>query len=304
MSYTYSPLDRKNNEIRLLTLHKPSKGRKYLRKRINCSLTIHSIDCYPLFPDDEWSTSFRSGCSLGGSDEDDSDSAALDNDEWLTESDTSSSPSSTSFSRFVREMDAKSPSPCPELSETEEQLPRRSHTVMWEWHSDSSRTGYRSTSPASTAGESFSGGSHSSNSWKTLSSEPTSDFDALSYVWGDMKGKKPIYIDGKPLLVTRALYEILDNFRRHSQIAGRYLWVDAVCVNQEDLGERSSQVNLMSDIYGTASVVRFWLGRSTKESEGLVGLIQQISELPSTALMDLLKQRRTQDIVRNIMERK
>ena len=38
------------------------------------------------------------------------------------------------------------------------------------------------------------------------------------------------------------------------------IWADAVCINQNDLDERSSQVNIMSDIYSGAKNCQIWLG--------------------------------------------
>lgn len=40
-----------------------------------------------------------------------------------------------------------------------------------------------------------------------------------------------------------------------------YLWVDAICINQNDLQERSSQVALMGRIYADCRKVVVWLGR-------------------------------------------
>ena len=38
------------------------------------------------------------------------------------------------------------------------------------------------------------------------------------------------------------------------------IWADAVCINQNDLDERSSQVSIMGDIYSSAKVCQIWLG--------------------------------------------
>jgi hypothetical protein len=41
---------------------------------------------------------------------------------------------------------------------------------------------------------------------------------------------------------------------RHPQ-EDRYLWIDAICINQADIGERNHQVEMMSTIYGQAKRV-------------------------------------------------
>lgn len=38
------------------------------------------------------------------------------------------------------------------------------------------------------------------------------------------------------------------------------IWADAVCINQQDLDERSSQVGVMGDIYKAAKDCQIWLG--------------------------------------------
>jgi hypothetical protein len=39
------------------------------------------------------------------------------------------------------------------------------------------------------------------------------------------------------------------------------LWVDAICINQDDIEERNRQVKLMAFIYSRALAVLVWLGR-------------------------------------------
>ena len=41
-----------------------------------------------------------------------------------------------------------------------------------------------------------------------------------------------------------------------------YMWVDAICINQDNLKERSSQVSMMDSIYSGAEKVIVWLGKA------------------------------------------
>jgi hypothetical protein len=85
-------------------------------------------------------------------------------------------------------------------------------------------------------------------------------YHALSYVWGDPKHREPITVDGRSWTITRNLFEALQRIRdEHSVVT---LWVDALCINQADLDERSKQVQLMRDIYDSAEEVVIWLGYS------------------------------------------
>lgn len=43
----------------------------------------------------------------------------------------------------------------------------------------------------------------------------------------------------------------------------RYVWVDAVCIDQSNLTERGHQVKMMGYIYSKASRVLVWLGADT-----------------------------------------
>ncbi|RYP61014.1 hypothetical protein DL770_009865 [Monosporascus sp. CRB-9-2] len=87
---------------------------------------------------------------------------------------------------------------------------------------------------------------------------PDPQFEALSYVWGAPHFGKRITVDGKPFGITENLYQALVHLRNTNK--PRRLWVDAVCTNQIDIGERGRQVSLMGDIYHAADRVIIWLG--------------------------------------------
>lgn len=90
------------------------------------------------------------------------------------------------------------------------------------------------------------------------------EYEALSYVWGDSTVLRYIRLNRKVLQITPNLYEALLALRRESK--PRHLWVDAVCINQRDIGERNQQVTLMGDIYMSASRVVIWLGNAGENS--------------------------------------
>ncbi|KAI1481554.1 HET-domain-containing protein [Daldinia eschscholtzii] len=92
--------------------------------------------------------------------------------------------------------------------------------------------------------------------------EEVFDFYALSYVWGDPTDLFTIILENQFFEVTRNLFAALHQFRELPSGIGSpeaYIWIDAICINQEDVDERSQQVQRMIDIYNLGSTV-VWLG--------------------------------------------
>ena len=107
-------------------------------------------------------------------------------------------------------------------------------------------------------------------------------YEALSYTWGPVED--PIYIDitterstlsdrkrdawklslkGR-LAVTRNLALALRYLRVKDRT--RALWIDAICVDQQNLEERGHQVQRMADIYRNADRVVIWIGPAAEDS--------------------------------------
>jgi hypothetical protein len=93
--------------------------------------------------------------------------------------------------------------------------------------------------------------------------ETKPEYEALSYVWGDTKDSEKIWIcldkqAKQQILIGKNLFASLQALRDKSK--PRVLWVDALCINQDDLDERKEQVALMKYIYGDTSRLLIWLG--------------------------------------------
>ncbi|TGO18340.1 hypothetical protein BTUL_0010g00090 [Botrytis tulipae] len=99
----------------------------------------------------------------------------------------------------------------------------------------------------------------------TESSSHLSDrYVALSYVWGSPADKKTTLVNGIEMQVTQNLHAALIELRKSNWVRRRVnLWIDALCINQDDLDEREQQVKLMRDIYAMAWQVVVSLGSST-----------------------------------------
>ncbi|PSN63102.1 HET-domain-containing protein [Corynespora cassiicola Philippines] len=89
-------------------------------------------------------------------------------------------------------------------------------------------------------------------------------YEALSYAWGDPLPPAAVYVIAENSLpkshikVRSNLEEALRHLRREHQ--PRILWIDAICINQDDISERQKQVKLMGLIFSRASGTVFWLG--------------------------------------------
>jgi hypothetical protein len=108
----------------------------------------------------------------------------------------------------------------------------------------------------------------------------------LSYVWGDLKGKATIRINGRIFRVGKNLSSFLHHARR--TLSSTYLWIDALCIDQSNTKERNQQVQQMGKVYTLAQTVLVWLGDDV-EIEDLLCLANEAhGELNIPLLYDTL----------------
>jgi hypothetical protein len=91
-------------------------------------------------------------------------------------------------------------------------------------------------------------------------------YAALSYVWGEPAGRfarMEITISGYPFRVRRNLWNFLQQAKSTRMALHRqddsspmpeYLWIDALCIDQDNIAERNHQVQMMRDIYLQVSI--------------------------------------------------
>ena len=104
------------------------------------------------------------------------------------------------------------------------------------------------------------------------------NYEALSYVWGSQKSREPIRLCGRAVRVTTNLLDALKAVRLPD--VERVMWIDALCINQEDFSERSQQVTLMGDIYRNAIKVIAWLGHDENDGRTAFEVIKVMSDFP------------------------
>jgi len=90
-------------------------------------------------------------------------------------------------------------------------------------------------------------------------------FEALSYTWGSPTHKGPVAVNGRVCLLGGNLYAALLALRYEDR--PRILWIDAICINQDDIDEKNMHVPQMHYVYQRASRVVIWLGRAFEDSD-------------------------------------
>lgn len=83
-------------------------------------------------------------------------------------------------------------------------------------------------------------------------------YEAVSYSWGKSKLRTPITCNGLSYSIGHNLATALSYLR--SPLDPRYLWCDALCIDQENSTEKSQQVSIMLRIFEKALRVIAWLG--------------------------------------------
>ena len=118
-----------------------------------------------------------------------------------------------------------------------------------------------------------------------LSESLTPEYEALSYTWGSTTDLDNVYVQAdereKALAITPNLAEALRYLRYEDR--PRVLWIDAICVDQNNTAERGHQVLRMVDIYRQSNRVIIWLGPEWNNS---TLAMQELNTLGSTIEVD------------------
>ncbi|CZR55605.1 uncharacterized protein PAC_05493 [Phialocephala subalpina] len=121
---------------------------------------------------------------------------------------------------------------------------------------------------------------------QTVSLDINPEYIALSYVWGNAAITTKILVNEEDFAATvnlAAALRQLRAFRADDSMnpinhLPSFLWVDAICINQNDIPERNSQVQLMRDIYQNSVVVISWLGPEADGSTEVISTLRNVSQ--------------------------
>jgi hypothetical protein len=126
----------------------------------------------------------------------------------------------------------------------------------------------------------------------TVNLEDGPHFEALSYEWGPAMPNVQIMMNGRSISVRENLWWAL----RHLQLedSRRVIWIDALCINQQDMAERNHQVAQMGQIYRAATRCVAWIGRERIVHE----LTSQVDECEPA--MDFIKKCQSQSGMKRV----
>ncbi|KAF4500380.1 Heterokaryon incompatibility 6, OR allele [Fusarium agapanthi] len=118
-----------------------------------------------------------------------------------------------------------------------------------------------------------------------LAAQVATPYIALSYTWHEEslpKAFRPVLINDKYLNVSLNLWNLLQNYR---ETAGeRIIWIDQICINQDDTDECVQQIGQMCEIYQRASMDLFWIGEPVENAEAVLELVSSLNRLETYLL--------------------
>ena len=104
-------------------------------------------------------------------------------------------------------------------------------------------------------------------------------YTALSYVWGSPEAADTIllgHVSEKPERIVKNLSCALKQMRLTEK--PRLIWTDAICIDQNNMVEKSSQVSMMGKIFASATEVLIWLGNKTGASQIGMKVLRYLAE--------------------------
>ena len=131
----------------------------------------------------------------------------------------------------------------------------------------------------------------------TLSAYQIPQYEALSYAWGSTKDPSSVAVTvdhthgsknlahnlartvsfstSRSISITKNLAEALPYLRDATK--PRTLWIDAICIDQENAKEKGKQVSRMAEIYKSSSQVLVWLGPKMSASSAVIEFLNELS---------------------------
>lgn len=112
------------------------------------------------------------------------------------------------------------------------------------------------------------------------SDRPT--YEAMSYVWGSPEMLNTVYVgkEKKKVMITANLDEAIRYMRYPDR--PRTMWIDSLCIDQQNIEERGRQVAYMSYIFWGAPRVVIWLGKAADDSDRAMNTLSRVASLTAS----------------------
>lgn len=142
--------------------------------------------------------------------------------------------------------------------------------------------------------------------WES-SSKPQRDYRCLSYCWETVDREAAILCDGYRFPVTKNLLRALQSLRKPT--SNLLIWIDQLCINQDDHQERGHQVSIMKHIFSQAQKVIVWLGDEDDRSKKLFEYAEKMSMIgrgedsPKGALNRVMSQKQLHGAIKMLLRR-
>ncbi|KAL9113901.1 MAG: hypothetical protein Q9227_002035 [Pyrenula ochraceoflavens] len=109
-----------------------------------------------------------------------------------------------------------------------------------------------------------------------------SPYVAMSYSWGDPVLDSPLIVihqgQRTVLPVTASAWEAVQRTLPAIGMYGKLMWIDQICINQNEKPEKEKQVMLMGDIYRRCWHCMIWLGPATADTRVAYSLFDRIQK--------------------------
>ncbi|KAG5768745.1 hypothetical protein H9Q72_003817 [Fusarium xylarioides] len=128
-------------------------------------------------------------------------------------------------------------------------------------------------------------------------------FWAISYVWGLPPTALGPFLDvnGVQVPITDSLSSCLTCLRK--QRADALIWVDAICINQNDDTEKAIQVGQMGKVYQTAEQVIIWMGPEQPDEKGVLTTISKLHQSTSNTKSEYQLRLDDLRLIRSLLQR-
>lgn len=111
----------------------------------------------------------------------------------------------------------------------------------------------------------------------SLDSPDCPPFTAFSYVWGPPIRNETITVNDQEFCVLQNVYPILEFICSSVEFRDQpWVWIDSISINQQDLQERCSQVQLMAKIFKESWNTVVWLGSGTQETDEALEFLKNL----------------------------